>query len=305
MKRPATRTVLLACLCTPFAPAHPTPADRGGGPVGMIGDGWDGPGQHATTIFFHVRNAHPTDGPAQRRIILDALDAWSQVVQIHFVEIPIPYADRSIDFLFAVGDHCHIEPEECGSPQCVFNGMDPGFPGHAAYPPGVITHCGPVSVEPYAGDVHFDAHEAFRTGPGQNGWDFMLVAAHNIGHALGLRDNPNPSDHDVMFEFFTRDDNFLLLSATDIAQIQQGYLPGPGSLTTLEDLGVWVNSAWTGAELGSPGNPFNTLAEGIAGVPPFGDAVSVHVLGGLYPENLTISTPCIIRSEFGTAIIGH
>ncbi len=269
---------------------------------GMIGDGWDGPGQNATTVFFHVENFAPTRGSRQREQLIEMFEAWAEHVQVHFVEIPIKNQPRSIDFLWAEGDHCALEQDECGQPGCVFN--EEGPLGHAAYPPGVETICGGISMGSRAGNIHLNIDPPIQTNPENAGYSFRLVVAHMIGHALGLQDNPNPGDHNVMGPI-EWNENFLLISAADAAQIQDGYAAGQGSVTTLETLGVWVNSAWTGQELGTPGSPFDTLAEGVAGVPPYGDGVTVHVQAGLYPESLVISTPCIIQSEFGAAYIGQ
>lgn len=272
--------------------------------VGMLGDGWDGPGQNATTLYFHMDNGSTRLGASQRQTLIDALAAWADVVQIHFVELPVTNHSRSIDFLWATGNHCANEPDECGDDLCLFNGPAPGAIAHGFFPPGIDNLCSGVSTESRAGNVHFDDQEAFQTDPDNAGYSLMLAAAHMIGHALGLDENSNPGDHDVMGPV-EWNEPFLQISATDTAQIQQGYAAGVGSVTTLEDSGVWVNSNWTGPELGTPGSPFNSLAEGVAGVPPFGFDVTIHVLGGLYPGPLTISKPCRITSEFGTAYIGR
>ena len=294
----ATCTMVLACLAL-----HPG-VDRGGGDdsQSFLGDGWDGPGLNATTVYFHFRNAHPADGPEQREQMIDVLEDWASVVQIHFIEIPTPGADRCIDFLFATGDHCAEAPAECGAPEaCEFNGVGNGRPGHAAFPPGIPTPCGGVSQEPYAGDVHLDADEAYRTSSAENGWSLKLITAHNVGHALGLTDHIGY----VMDPNYDWDTNYVPILGTDAAQIQQGYAAGTGSVATLEDLGVWVNSSWSGEERGTPGAPFNTLSEGVGGVPPFGSDVTIHVQAGLYPGPITITKPCIVTSEFGTAFIGQ
>lgn len=274
---------------------------RGGG---MLGDGWDGPGQHATTLYFHMDNGSTRLGASQRQTLIDALAAWTDVVQIHFVELPVTNYSRSIDFLWATRDHCADEPDECGDERCHFNGPAFGAAAHAFFPPGIDNYCGGVSTESRAGNIHFDDEEAFQTNPDHVGYSLMLAAAHMIGHALGLDDNPNPGDHDVMGPV-EWNEPFLKISLTDTLQIQQGYAAGVGSVTTLEETGVWVNSNWTGPELGTPGSPFDSLAEGVAGVPPFGFDVTIHVLGGLYPGALTVSKPCRITSEFGTAYIGR
>ncbi|USN98700.1 MAG: matrixin family metalloprotease [Phycisphaeraceae bacterium] len=268
----------------------------------FYGDGWDGPGQNATTVYFHFVNALDYRGREQREAMIAVLEDWAGVVQIHFVETPIAHANRCIEFLFASGDHCDVEPVECGAPpECVFNGNELGRTGHAAYPPGIPTVCDGISQEPYAGDVHLDADESYRIYNNQNGYSLWLVTAHNVGHALGLADGVGY----IMDPNITWGSFYVPPVGSDAAQILHGYAAGEGSVTRLEDSGIWVNNTWQGAELGTPGNPFNSLAHGVGGVPPFGEDVPIHVLGGLYPENITITKPCMITAEFGTAYIGQ
>ena len=272
--------------------------------VGMIGNGWDGEGQNSTTIYFRVENASPFLGPSQRQVFLEALSAWAEVVQIHFVELAFSNSARSIDFLWADGDHCDLEPDECGEDLCGFNGMEFGAIAHGFYPPGIDNLCGGPSTESRAGNVHFDEDESFSTNPNNSGYSLKLTAAHMIGHALGLQDNDLMGDHDVMGPI-EWNENFIKISQTDALQIQAGYAAGTGSVTTLESSGIWVNGAWLGPETGMPGCPFDTLQEGVAGLPPHHTGVTIHVLGGLYPGSITISEPCTIMSELGTAFIGQ
>jgi matrixin len=271
---------------------------------GMLGDGWDGPGQNATTIFFHMERASQRLGPSQRQTLLDALTVWAEVVQIQFVEVPFANEAASIDFMFARGDHCNLEPAECGDSNCVFSGPEPSSLAHTGFPPGLQNPCGGLSAESFAGNVHFNDEQPLQTNPDNAGYSFMLVAAHNIGHALGLDNSANPGDHDVMGPI-EWNDNFLGLGETDILQIQNGYAAGVGSVTTLETLGIWVNSSYVGVERGTPGFPFDTLAEGVAGLPPYASTITMHMLTGLYPESVTIDQPCIISADFGTVIIGR
>ena len=272
--------------------------------VGMLGDGWDGEGQNATTIYFHFENGSPFLGSNQRREVLEAFAAWAGVVQIHFVELAYANSTRSIDFLWARGDHCSLEPGECGNDLCTFNGMENGVIAHAFHPPGVDNLCGGPSTESRAGNVHFDMDESFRANPNSAGYSLKLTAAHMIGRALGLQSNTLGGDHDVMGPI-EWGENFIKISETDALQIQGGYAAGTGSVTTLESVGIWVNSAWAGPETGMPGSPFNTLHEGVAGLPPHHDGVSIHVQAGLYPGPITVSEPCTITSELGTAFIGQ
>ncbi len=289
---------------TPACPEAIRGSHSPGRGAGMNGDGWDGPGQNATTIYFHMDHVPSFFGPAGRWALIDALAVWAEVVQIHFVELAVTDHDRSIDFLWVAGDHCPVEVGECGHFQCAFNGPGFGSIAHAFPPPGVEAFCAGVSIEDRAGNVHFDVQEPYATSPAGDTYHVLLVAAHMVGHALGLQEDNSPGNQNVMGPI-ELGEGFTGLGSSDVAEIRAGYASGSGSVTTLEDTGVWVNSSWEGPELGMPGSPFDTLAEGIQGVPPHGGGVTVHVLVGLYPESITISKACIITSEFGPAIIGE
>jgi len=269
-----------------------------------LGDGWDGPGQNPVTLFFHFENATPSLGQSQRQVFLDAMSDWASVVQIHFVEVPLSDETASIDVLFARGDHCNLETAECGDNACIFNGSAFGVIAHAAPPPGIDGPCGPPAPESFAGNIHFDKDEAFTTSSNGSGYNLQLSSTHWIGRALGLSLNLNPGDHDVMGTV-EWNESYIGLSETDILQIQLGYASGGGSVTTLETLGIWVNSSYKGEERGSPGEPFNTLAEGIAGLPPHAGTITIHMLTGLYPEAVVIDKPCVISADFGPVIIGQ
>jgi len=281
---------------------------RGGQVGGMVTPGWDGDGQHATTLSFHIENASPWGTQAgQRTAMLAGLRVWADLVQVHFVESAIPNRARSIDFRWEEGAHCDNEPGECGDQDCVFDG-DGGRFYHAAYPPGGDSFCGGVATESMAGNIHFDVDDRFQENVGMNGISLALTAAHGVGHALGLRhdtvNDPN-AYRSIMDNRDLRDRGLNPPSQNDIFFIREGYAAGQGSVTTLEDIGVWVNGSWQGPELGTPGSPFDTVAEGVGGVPPFAPNVVVHLLGGVYPENITISKPCIITADFSTAFIGR
>lgn len=278
---------------------------QGRGEGGMAGNGWDGPGQNSTTILFHVENiSNGLPAVDQRRAIFDALAAWAGVVQIHFVEIAAPNWNRSIDFRWAVGNHCAVENAECGNPNCPFDGPG-GVLAHAGFPPGVNSVCVNPMPETFAGNVHFDADDPYERDNDGFGFSMTLIAAHEIGHAIGLTHDTSPGGPHIMRPSFSMDAGMQPPSASDVTHIRSGYRSGSGSVTTLEDSGIWVNSAWTGPENGRPGNPFNTVAEGVAGLPPGNGGVTIHVVGGLYPGAVTISQPCTITAEISTAFIGR
>ncbi len=288
---------------TAYCPTEPAEwIGRGGG---MNGHGWDGEGTNSATIYFHIENTtNDMSAQEQRSAYIFALVTWASYVDIDFVEIAAPNWDQSIDFRYAVGDHCAIEGDECGDPDCPFDGAG-GVLAHAGFPPGAPSQCVDPMSETWAGNVHFDDDDMFEQDDAGAGFSLMLIAAHEIGHALGLVHDTGSGGPHIMRPTINTDDGMQAPSSSDIANLRSGYAAGVGSVTKLEDSGIWVNSAWLGPENGTAGNPFDTVAEGVGGLPPGNDGITIHVLGGYYPESLTISTPCTITSEFSTAYIGQ
>jgi len=272
----------------------------------MNGDGWDGPGAGSATLFFHIENSSGDLGADQRGAIIFALAIWASVVQIDFVEVAVPNLDNSLDFRWTTGNHCAIESAECGDADCPFDGPG-GVIAHAGFSPGGNSLCGGIIGESFAGNVHFDDADLFEADSGSpaDGFSLTFVASHEIGHALGLVHDTSPGGPHIMRPSGTFADVAQAPSASDIASIRSGYAAGSGTITTLESTGIWVNSAWGGPETGMPGSPFDTIGEGVAGLPPFHGGVTIHVLGGLYPGPITISQPCTITAEFSTAFIGQ
>ena len=273
---------------------------------GMAGDGWDGEGANATTIYFHIENtSNDLTAREQRLAYITALQTWADIVQIDFVEIGVPNWNRAIDLRYAVGDHCAIESDECGDPDCPFDGPG-GTIAHAGFPPGVNSQCVDPMTETWAGNVHFDDDDLFeQDNAGNDGYSLTLIAAHEIGHAIGLTHDTGPGGPHIMRPNFGWNDGMHDPSASDIANLRSGYAAGTGDVATFEEEGIWVNSAYYGHELGIAGYPFNTIAEGITALPPGNDGITLNVLGGLYPETLTISTPCTITAIGQPAYIGQ
>ncbi|USN98699.1 MAG: matrixin family metalloprotease [Phycisphaeraceae bacterium] len=281
------------------------PTDNGLRGGGMINDGWDGPGQHATTLYFHVEN-YSDDFPAadQRAAYIFALATWASYAQIHFAEIAAPNFNREFDFRWATGDHCAVESAECGDPDCPFDG--PGnVVAHAGYPPGANSTCISPMPETFAGNVHFDDDDLYEMDNAGDGLSLTFVAAHESGHSLGLTHDSGPGGPHIMRPSVSDTDGMQTPSASDVAHLREGYAAGVGSVTTLEDSGIWVNSAWLGPQTGLAGDPFHTVGAAINGLPPDAPDITIHVLGGLYPESVTISKPCTITAEFSTVYIGQ
>jgi hypothetical protein len=275
-----------------------------GGNGGMAGSGWDGGGQGAATIFFHVEGVTADFTAGQRSALLTGLQTWANIVQIDFVETPLPNLDQSIDFRFASGNHCAIEADECGDNDCPFDGAG-GTLAHAGFPPGVNSACVNPMAESWAGNVHFDEAETWEqdNAGGSGPFSLTLIACHEIGHAIGLT-HDTTGGGDVMRPSFASTDSFNGLSGDDIANIRGGYAAGVGSVTTLEDTGIWVNGSWAGLERGTFALPFDTVTEAANGVPPLTTGVVVHILPGNYYDRPRITQAMILRAEPGGVVIG-
>ena len=299
---PAGGAPVLRC---PNEPGEGAKITRGFGALagGMTGTGWDGAGQNATTVNWHMRNTTGDVGAAaQRAAYLAALQTWANVVQITFTELPVGGQSRELDLGFTTGSHCGYEAAECGTAACAFDGVN-GTLAHAGFPPGVNSICVPNMPETFAGDVHFDDAETWERDTGSNtAVSLQLIASHELGHAIGLTHDTGAGD--IMRPSFSATDSAQAPSASDLANIRAGYANGSGAVITLESLGVWVRSSAAAPELGTFFNPFNTVGEGAIGVPPGSTTVAVHVQAGTYVESVVISQPMFLVAEGGAVRIG-
>ena len=182
--------------------------------VSTFGDGWDGPGRNAATLYyvFSQLTAQLPDLLTQSEI-LRALEEWAKVAQITWLPGVSATANRTVDILFATGDH------------------GDGFPFDG--PGGVLAHTFYPSLpaaEPLAGDMHFDDAESWHVG---SNYDVFSVAMHEAGHALGLGSSDNPDS--VMYPYYrlrtglSDDDKAAILS---LYAAQTGTVPpSPLALT--------------------------------------------------------------------------
>ncbi len=155
--------------------------------------------------------------------IQNAFAAWSSVANITFSQV----ADNGVAFN-APGTSADIR-----------------LGGHAFDGPnGTLAHgyFPPVNGDTAAGDIHFDISEAWQVGTAGPGVSIFLVAAHEIGHAIGLEHTGVPNS--LMNPFYNS--SLSGPQADDIAGAQYLYgvnaVPEPSGylLATIAGLGFLV-----------------------------------------------------------------
>jgi len=169
--------------------------------------GWDLDSDNVAHLTYYFGSLTPKVPAATvENEIQRALSAWASHVNVQFSPSAISSATRSIYIEFASGAHGDSYPFQA-------NG---GMFAHTFYPV-------PINAETIAGDMHFNADEAWAVGNTGSKVDVYTVALHEIGHALGLSHSDNPDD--VMYPYYHYGQT---LSANDIGAVQQLYqVPAP------------------------------------------------------------------------------
>ena len=138
--------------------------------------------------------------------ITAAFAAWSAVADITFIEV----ADDGADF---------NAPTASGDIRIAGTLLDGAGAtlAHGYYPP--------LNGLTAAGDIHFDTGDTWKLGFGGAGFNIFQVAAHEIGHAIGL--NHTGVAASLMNPFYT--EAFIGPQLDDIAGAQFIYGPAPAS----------------------------------------------------------------------------
>ena len=154
--------------------------------------GWDGPGQGSADLKYYIGSIPSTlDRSLVEGAIEQALHVWSSVADVTFTKTNVPNQDRALDFSFTSIDGANGTLAQ-------------------AYLPSDVNH------SRIAGDVQFDSAEAWEVGNAQGSaaFDLVLVAVHEIGHALGVEHSQVPGA--VMDASVSAQQSFTALAADDV-----------------------------------------------------------------------------------------
>ncbi|CAH8625796.1 unnamed protein product [Dicrocoelium dendriticum] len=178
----------------------------------LIGD--EGMKWSKKKLTWQIRS-YPTKALTMARthvVFQYTFNLWSKVTDLVFSEEKDYYKPADIIIQFGAGKHGDSIP---------FDGPG-GVLAHAYYPT-------PDNVYSFSGDAHFDDDEVWNDGPHKDYRNLISVAAHEMGHSLGLGHSTVPTA--IMFPYYLSTWKKVELDRDDISGAQKIYgAPRPGKV---------------------------------------------------------------------------
>ncbi len=143
-------------------------------PQGFViaGTEWDCP----VISYMFINGTSDISSSQENQAIKDAFEIWKQSAFLEFIEV---FDQNEADIRISWETGSHGDPCQPAS-LCSFDGVN-GVLAHAFFPP--------PNLNEFAGDIHFDESENWtldQRGSSSQPIDLITVAAHEIGHSLGL-----------------------------------------------------------------------------------------------------------------------
>ncbi|MCF6402919.1 matrixin family metalloprotease [Chitinophaga filiformis] len=241
------------------------------------GNSWD----HRIITYFFQNGTDDIAGDQERQAVRDAFALWAAQTNLAFVESCAANADIVISWV--TGDHGDGYP---------FNDGAGGVLAHTFYPP-------PSGPNGLPGDMHFDDAETWtlstRSGSSQP-IDLVSVAAHEIGHALGLAHST--VEGALMYPYYNGSHRYL--AQDDINGIRAIYGAPTGTLLRIDG-----NNNVCGPTVYSLPNAHGalditwTVSSGVVTLAPAGNQVTLTRTASM--ANATITLNAFICN--GTALL--
>lgn len=197
----------------------------------------DDAGVDASNIKYFIANTSENaeagfDDEAQRAAVRAALRAWEEVSTVHFEEVfDIDAPDLYMIIGFGTGKHCDLYEAAGFNNEACEQGRISGI-SNEAFTRSTGAHCYYPDTKA-EGDCHFNDGSPFKWGAsgGADTARLVDIAAHEIGHALGLKHTNCAAA--LMHAVYCPSPRDSLLHPRDIRAIQRLY--GSRDLTVPPD----------------------------------------------------------------------